>query len=368
MKVGVTGSDGFIAWHLQCYLKTCDDVEEVRTANRATFANLALLRDFVGDLDCIVHLAGVNRAKPNELLEGNLQPAQDLVEALEATNTRPCVIYASSTYAESANSEYGKGKAEAGNILKKWADCAGTRLINMIIPHVFGEYGRPFYNSAMATFCYLIANKEEPSVNKDGQLALIHVQDLVEEFMQAYRNDVSGDVRIEGYHISVEGAADRLKILYDEYIKESRLPDLSDSITRCFFNALRGALSYDERLCVPVLHKDNRGWLVETVRAGSGGQCFVSTTKPGITRGNHFHRRKVERFFVLQGQAVVRIRKLFTDNVIEYHLDGNTPSFIDIPTLHTHNITNIGDTDLITLFWADEFFDPENPDTYFEEV
>jgi UDP-2-acetamido-2,6-beta-L-arabino-hexul-4-ose reductase len=115
-------------------------------------------------------------------------------------------------------------------------------------------------------------------------------------------------------------------------------------------------------------HEDDRGWLIETVKADSGGQCFISTTKSGVTRGNHFHRRKVERFIVLQGNAQIKIRKLFTDEVIVYEIDGETPVFIDMPTLHTHSITNVGETELITMFWTDEIYDPESSDTYFEEV
>jgi len=368
MKIGITGSNGFIGWHLRCYLKTLENIEEIRAADRVTFADSILLEAFVDGLDVIVHLAGINRAEDNELLNANVELAQRLVVALNAKNNVACIIYASSTYAETANNAYGKGKAAAGDVLRDWTRNSSGRLINMVIPHVFGEYGKPFYNSAMATFCHQIAKGEEISVNSDGQLELIHVQDLVEQFVQSYQDGLAGDIRVAGYNISVEDAANRLQSLYEEYIVQNRLPNLSDSFERSLFNTLRGAIADDARITSPVKHTDERGWLVETVKAGSGGQCFVSTTKPDITRGNHFHRRKVERFFVLQGKGRIQLRKLFTDNVITYDLDGAIPSYVDIPTLHTHSITNIGDSELITLFWADEFYDPEYPDTYFENV
>lgn len=368
MKIGITGSDGFIGWHLRCYLKTLGTIEETRVADRKVFSDLNLLENFVVGLDVIVHLAGVNRAEDKELLTGNSEPAQRLVTALGNKNNSARILYASSTYAETANNAYGKGKASAGNILKDWAKNSNGYLLNMIIPHVFGEYGKPFYNSAIATFCHQIINKEKITVNPEGELELIHVQELVEKIIQAIEDGSEGDIRILGKKISVIDAANRLQALYEEYVVHNRIPDLSNNLERSLFNALRGAFANNERVIIPVKHTDERGWLVETVKAGSGGQCFVSTTKSGITRGNHFHRRKVERFFVLQGKGRIKLRKLFSDNVITYDIDGKAPSYVDIPTLHTHSVTNIGDNDLIMLFWADEFYDPENSDTYYEEV
>jgi len=368
MKIGITGSNGFIGWHLRCYLSTLERVQETRVANRDTFSDKTQLEEFVNDLDLIVHLAGVNRAEDSELLDGNIQPADRLVSALKQTKNKPCIVYASSTYAEQATNAYGKGKLAAGEVLASFGSDSGARIVNMVVPHVFGEYGRPFYNSGVATFCHQIANGEEMQVNREGQLELVHVQDLVEQFLTAYEDNQKGNIRVKGKPISVGEVVDQLTALHNEYINENRLPDLSDSFTRNLFNSLRGAISYSNREIKPVKHADDRGWLVETVKVGSGGQCFVSTTKPGISRGNHFHRRKVERFFVLQGKARIEIRKLFTDEVIRYDLDGNDPSYVDMPTLHTHKITNIGESELITLFWADEFYDPENPDTYYEDV
>ena len=368
MKVGITGGEGFVGWHLRCYLKTLEVVEEVRSVGRETFSDQNLVDEFVVGLDCIVHLAGVNRAEPDELIDGNTSPATQLVKALINKGESPCIIYSSSTYAEVGDTDYGQGKAEAGSILNSWAEKNKARFVNMVIPHVFGEYGKPLYNSAMATFCHLITKGEELKVNKGGKLELIHVQDLVEQFVTVYKDGLEGSVRVSGYEISVEEAAKRLQSLHDEYVNTNQLPDLSDHMDRSMFNALRGSFETKSRVRSPVKHTDDRGWLVETVRAGSGGQCFVSTTKPGITRGNHFHRRKVERFFVLQGKADIKLRKLFTDEVINYTLDGSQPSYVDIPTLHTHSITNVGTEELITLFWSDEFFDPDNSDTYFENV
>lgn len=369
MRIGITGANGFIGWHLRCYLKTRNDIQEVRLAGRNEFSSIEQLSLFVAGLDCIVHLAGVNRAGPDELIDGNSGPAVQLVNALINTESKATVIYSSSVQAlEPESSPYAEGKAKVSQILKAWANNSQGNLINLIVPHVYGEYGRPNYNSAVATFAWQVAHNDKPSVHNDGKLELIHVQDLVENIFSLYKIGATGDVRIDGRKTGVVEVAELLLSLHDVYISQAQFPDLSDVFNRNLFNTLRAALDSENRLSVAIKHQDNRGWLVETVKANSGGQCFVSTTRPGVTRGNHFHRRKVERFFVLQGKAQIKLRKLFTDDVIIYDLNGDNPAYVDIPTLHTHNITNIGDTELITLFWSDEFYDPDNSDTYFEEV
>lgn len=368
MKVGITGAKGFIGWHLNCFLRTRDDVLEIRTADRNTFTDEGALESFVDGLDLIVHLAGVNRADNDVLLKGNIEPAEQLIKALEGTLSTPCVIYLSTTHAINPSNSYGEAKAAVSEIFSSWATRNDSRFINLVIPHVFGEYGRPFYNSGVTTFCHQIVKGEPLAVNSEGKLELIHVQDLAEFIVSCYGEEKCGDIFVKGTAISVPDVVDKLQTLYHQYKRNNQIPDLSDSFTRSLFNTLRTAIPVDEWLRSPQKHADDRGWLVETVKAYSGGQCFVSTTKPGITRGNHFHRRKVERFFVLQGKAKIKLRKLFSDDVIECDLDGNFPSFVDIPTLHTHSITNIGDDELITLFWTDEFFDPNSPDVYFEEV
>lgn len=369
MKVGITGSSGFVAWHLRCYLHSLgSQVSELRLADRQTFSDGTVLQEFVDGLDFIVHLAGINRAEDEELLEGNRQPAIQLVEALVTTGSQAVVLYSSTTHAINPASVYGEAKKAVSDIFSSWAEDSGCRFINLVIPHVFGEYGKPFYNSGVATFCHQLTHGEVLQVNPDGQLELVHVQDLVSRMVDLYQQGFDGGSHVEGQVISIPDVVTKLRKFKDTYIERAQLPDLSNPFDRRLFNTLRSYIDYGERNRLTTLHSDNRGWLVETVKAGSGGQCFVSSTHPGITRGNHYHRFKVERFFVLQGKAHIKLRKLFTDEVVCYEVDGSSPEYIDIPTLHTHCITNIGDSELITLFWADEFFDPENPDTFFEEV
>ena len=369
MKFGITGARGFIAWHLRCYLHSLgEQVTELRLADRDTFEDADALQAFVDGLDCIAHMAGVNRAPDADLMEGNTLPALQLVEALKSTGSSAAVLYSSTTYAVNPSSVYGEAKKVATDIFQSWAAESGNRFINLVIPHVYGEYGKPFYNSGVATFCYQLTHGDTPQLNPEGQLELVHVQDLAAKMVELLRLDFSGDYRVEGRVIAVPGVVDKLRGFIDTYLERQQLPDLTDPFDRRLFNTLRSYIDYDGRNRLTVLHSDNRGWLVETVKAGSGGQCFVSSTHPGITRGNHYHRYKVERFFVIKGKAQIKLRKLFTGNVVCYDVDGSSPGYIDIPTLHTHSITNVGSSELITLFWTDEYYDPDNTDTFFEQV
>ena len=368
MRIGITGGNGFIGWHLQCYLKTLSEVVIVEVADRETFSSFRRLSSFVKNKDVIFHLAGVNRAdSDDEIVEGNKQPAVDLVAALKKTRAKPHIIYTSTTHAEAKQTVYGKAKALVAEIISKWANASQVNFSDVILPHVFGEYCRPNYNSAVGTFCHQIANGKKPSITSDSQLELLHVQDVVEQLFELFKNECFGAVRLKGQLIGVVEVAEKLQLMYQSY-RKGVTPKLSKSLDRSLFNSLRAAIPMQEWLTLPKLHEDDRGWLVETIKVGSGGQSFVSSTKPGITRGNHFHRRKYERFFVLKGDALIKMRKIGCDQVLEFPISGEQPMYIDIPTLYTHNITNVGDKELITFFWTDEFYDPEKPDTFFEIV
>lgn len=366
-RIGITGGMGFIGWHLRCLLATCDHVES-DVATRETFGSSEALQDFVDGSDVVVHLAGVNRAPDREIREGNLRLARAVIDACERREATPHLVFASSTHVErDPRSVYGAAKAACAELFGEWAIRTGASFIELVIPHVFGEHGRPYYNSAVATFCHQITHGEEPEILNDTSLELIHVQLLCEKILEAARAPVTDRWRLRGVPVTVSEVLERLREMLGLY-KDGILPDLSDDFSRDLFNTLR-SYGYPDRYPITVpCHRDNRGVLFETVKGLSGGQCFLSTTIPEITRGDHFHRRKFERFFVVSGRAVIRVRRLFEDAVAEFELAGDQPSFVDIPTLHTHNITNVGDEELLTLFWAHEIFDPDRPDTYAQPV
>jgi UDP-2-acetamido-2,6-beta-L-arabino-hexul-4-ose reductase len=251
--------------------------------------------------------------------------------------------------------------------LRKWAERHRVSFANLIIPHVFGEFGKPFYNSVVSTFCHQLATGDNLNIVDDGPLELIHTQQLAARILQAALNKENGDVRVKGVPIKVSELLSRLRRMSDLY-RSHTVPDLRNLLDLHLFNTYRSCLFPTFYPVSVELHQDGRGQLFEAVRSLNGGQIFLSTTHPGITRGNHYHMRKMERFLVAQGDAVIRIRKLFSCEVREFQVGGECPRYIDMPSFHTHSIENNGASDLITLFWANEVFDSNDTDTYTEQV
>lgn len=364
IKVGITGAYGFLGFHLRCFFLS-DSKVEVVCAGRDAFASEIVLDKFVASTDVIVHLAGLNRADDQELRRTNVLLAEQLTASCARVGVKPQIIFSSSSHVD-RDTVYGKSKRAVARHFAAWAEACGSKFMNLIIPNIFGEYGRPFYNSAVATFCHQLANGESLQVNQ-GQVELVHAQQVCRLIGDCIERESDGEYRMAGNIISVPDLAKKLQTMSAQY-KDQLMPFFEDDFTLALFNTLRSYLFpdfYPQRL---ILHSDERGSLFEAVKSLNGGQCFISTTKPGITRGNHFHHHKVERFLVLEGRALIQIRRLFSDKVYDFSVLGDDPVYIDMPPFHTHNITNTGGTNLVTLFWAHEIFDPNNPDTYGEPV
>lgn len=365
LLLGITGSSGFIGWHLRCHLLHRPGIECLY-ANEEEFSSHVALRQFVSRCDAIVHLAGMNRGGEQEVYNTNIFLTEALLRTCVDEDARPHIVFANSIQCEKDNA-YGRSKRDSWGKIEEWSRRNGARCTNVILPNVFGEHCRPFYNSVVATFCYQLANGEKPRIIEDRVIPLIHVGEVAELFIWIIENNILGEVRPNGREIQVSELLDLLRSLDFAY-REGIIPDISDNFTRCLFNTYRSYLYPAFYPVNPEIKLDERGRLFETVISKSGGQCFISSTSPGLTRGNHYHINKFERFLVVKGKALIRLRRLFHDEVHEFYIEGDRPGYIDIPTLHTHNISNIGDEGLITLFWADEIFDPEKPDTYAEPV
>ena len=262
---------------------------------------------------------------------------------------------------------YGVSKRTAHEHLSAWAERAGTSYCNLILPHIFGEHGRPFYNSVVSTFAYQLAQGLTPEVKGDGQLSLLHSHDVAKLIWQHIGKRTRGTERPQGTPISVTGLLTKLQALDSRY-RKGVIPQLSDPLDLRLFNTYRSYYSHEQRAHSLKLHTDNRGSLFESIRSDGCGQVFLSTTHPGITRGNHFHTRKVERFVVIEGEAEIKLRRMLTSDTHTYRVSGAEPKAIDIPILYTHNIKNVGDGPLLTMFWAGEHFDPQDSDTYFCDV
>ena len=339
---------------------------EVVCTGRAVFDDDEALRNFVGDLDAVVHLAGVNRAAPEEIEAANPALATRLVAALEAVGNNPHLVYSSTTHVDNDNT-YGVSKRKAGEILAHWAEKAGANYCEFIFPHLLGEYGRLNYNSAVSTFCWQVAKGDKPSVQGNGNVELLHFNDASGLILDALRQQLAGTFRPDGRKISVTQVAQRIEALATSY-QNMIISDMRDPLDIRLFNVYRSFLCPDHYPVALTTHNDDRGSLTELVKTGNGGLTFFSTTKPGITRGNHFHYHKVERFLVVKGKARIWLRRLLSDEVHDIFVSQDDLSFVDMPTLHTHEITNIRDSELVTLFWSHELYDPQNPDTVFEPV
>lgn len=364
-SVGVTGYRGLLGWHALGFLKSLPNVV-IKFADRDTFADAQKLEDFVKDCDSIWHFAGMNRGDESEVAQTNLSLTTQLIAAFERTESKAHVLFSNSTHI-ARDTVYGQSKRECAVLLSDWALRAGGLFSNIILPNVFGEAGKPFYNSVVSTFCFQVARGEQTVVHQDAELEQVHAQVVARAFWDAVCDKRLGDFWLPGRKISVLGLLERIRgfhALYGSHI----FPDVRDDFDRDLFNTYRSYL-YPDRYPTPLtLHTDARGSLFEAVKTYNGGQTFLSTTKPGITRGNHYHTRKIERFLVVSGEAEIKIRRIFDGEVKVFAVSGKQPSYVDIPTLHTHNITNTGPNELVTLFWTHEFFDPESSDTIMEQV
>lgn len=364
--LAITGADGFLGWHLRCLMKSMGLPEPSLIVER-DFESPETLREALGPAEGVVHLAGMNRGPDAEVYETNIRLAKVLVSALDQGGLTPAVLFANSTHSLRDN-PFGRSKREASRVLGNWAASRGARYGDVILPHVFGEGGRPFYNSAFATFCHQLASEVEPQIHQDGELELIHAQRVATTFLDLLGDDTAeGTFRVEGAPMRVSQVLERLRAIHASYLN-GIIPGLSDPLSLEFFNTYRSYLYPDQVPVQLALRTDPRGSLFEAVKSVHGGQAFLSTTHPGVTRGRHYHRHKIERFLVISGQAEIRIRRLLEKEIRVFPVSGEAPCYIDIPTLHTHEITNVGSQDLLTLFWSHELFDPSNPDTYPEPV
>ncbi len=370
-RVGITGQNGFVGYHLTQQLALQSDKYEIVAFERSYFDEQTKLDAFVQNCDVIVHLAALNRHNdPEQIYSVNTSLVNKLIESFERTGAKPHVLISSSTQEERDNL-YGKSKKEARSLLAGWAQKNDAIFIGMVIPNVYGPFGEPNYNSVIATFCHQISRNETPKIELDGQLKLIYVGELVDEIIQcieAQHNAALFDVA----HTAEAKVSEILALLLnfkEVYQEEGNIPKINSDFEHKLFNTYRCYMDLSTYFPKKyVQHTDPRGAFVELARLGIAGQMSFSTTVPGITRGNHFHTRKIERFSVVKGQALIEMRRIGTEEVLRFELHGDEPAYVDMPIWYTHNIKNVGQTELLTVFWINEPYDPADPDTYFVEV
>lgn len=370
-RIVITGAQGLIGWHA-CVLLHAHNcaakynggelLYDIVRVDHTKFNDDHALTNAVENADAILHFAGVNRGTDQDIAVENPKIASRLIEFCTRVGANPHIVYANSVHS-SKDTIYGNSKRKAGEVLDNFT----SRYTDLILPHVFGECARPFYNSVTATFIQQIVAGKEVSVDPEGHVQLLYAGDAVRFAMTAVSSNAVGQIQPPFYPISVSGLFEKLRGFHEDY-QANVFPDLSDAFDLALFNTYRAATYPDQWPRRLQINADKRGKLFEAFKGGGGGQTFVSTTKCGVTRGNHFHLGKVERFLVIRGDAIIRIRKVLSDQIWEYRVSGVEPTPVDIPTLHTHSIENIGDDELVTLFWTHDLFDPMNPDTFADEV
>jgi UDP-2-acetamido-2,6-beta-L-arabino-hexul-4-ose reductase len=376
IKVGITGQSGFLGTHLYNELGLFPEQFDRVHFKKSYFNDLSLLANFVEKCDVIVHLAAVNRSTDDDKLYNiNVGLVHNLIDVAIQKNVKPHIIFSSSTQ-EKYDNPYGQSKLEGRRLFEIWAKKYDASFTGIIIPNIYGPFGKPNYNSFIATFCQKFINNEQPVIITDNDVNLIYVSSLCKYII----TDIC-DVNTAHYPIlkekfiqsdcikKVSEVLTLLNLFKEQYLNQGIIPPLRDKHEINLFNTFRSYINL-EKYFPYVLKKntDVRGMFVETIRSGVGGQVSFSITKPGITRGNHFHIRKVERFIVTKGQAKIKLRRIGTHKTVEFILDGANPSFVDMPIWYTHNITNIGTDDLYTQFWINEWYDKMDSDTFFESV
>lgn len=378
MKVLVTGAKGFVGKNVVSTLRNIKDgkdktrevaIDEIfeYDANNS----LSELENFVSQCDFIINLAGVNRPeKVEEFYEGNAHFSVKMCEFLKNhKNTAP--IMNSSSIQVGKDNDYAKSKKEGEDFLTSFGKENGNPIFNYRFANLFGKWCRPNYNSVTATWCYNVANDLPIQVNdRSVVLPLCYIDDVVHEIL----NCMEGNASFNGEYYFVEPVHEislgelEQTILSFKQARENLYVVAQDDFTKKLYATYLSYLPKDQFSYPLKMNVDNRGSFTEFLKTKEFGQISVNVSKPHITKGNHWHHTKNEKFLVVSGQGLIQFRSIFDDEIIDYHVSGDTLEVIDIPTGYTHNIINLGDHDMVTIMWANETFDASKPDTYFEEV
>lgn len=369
MKILVTGAKGFIGKNLIAELRN-RNYNNIFEYGKET--NSSLLDEYCKEADFVFHLAGVNRPKDqSEFMDGNYGFTSILLETLKRHRNNCPVMISSSTQAELDNL-YGISKKAGEDLLFEYSKETEAKVLVYRFPNVFGKWCRPNYNSAVATFSHNLARDLPITVNDPSTVMnLVYIDDVVEELINALNgneNSVGDFCEVPVDHTVTLGEVVDLVYSFKKSREERSIPNMSDTFTKKLYSTYLSYLPEDQFSYDLKMNIDQRGSFTEFIKTPDRGQVSVNVSKPGITKGNHWHHTKNEKFLVVSGTGVIRFRKLDSGDVIEYFVSGDKMEVVDIPTGYTHNIENLVDTDMVTIMWANEHFNPEKPDTYYLEV
>ena len=370
MKVTITGQDGFIGFHLYNTIKYKFHKIELIDFRKNYFKESDKIDQIFSSTDVIIHLAGLNRHDDeNYLLDQNIILGKKIIDSIIRINFKGKLIFASSIQQKDDNA-YGVSKRKSVENFFNASSKYAFTFINLVIPNVFGPFCKPNYNSFIATFCYNSLNKKKNIIKKNKDVPLIYIDNLIHQIIQKIKVGSTDEFKvIEDINIKVNEVKNIIDDFNQVYFKNGNIPDLNNPFKINLFNTFHSYIEPEHFF--PRKHRlinDDRGSFAEILRSSSKGQVSFSVTNPGHTRGNHFHTRKIERFSVLEGEAEINIKKIGSNKIHTFTLSGKNPCYVDRQVWYTHNVKNIGDKNLITLFWINEFYNENDSDTFFEKV
>jgi UDP-2-acetamido-2,6-beta-L-arabino-hexul-4-ose reductase len=369
MKILITGAKGFIGKNLIAELRN-QNYKDIFEYSRET--EQSLLDEYCKEADFVFHLAGVNRPQDqSEFMDGNYGFTSKLLETLKK-HQNTCTVMISSSIQAKLDNPYGISKKAGESLLFEYSKESGAKVLIYRFPNVFGKWCRPNYNSAVATFCYNIASELPIKVNDPNvMMELVYIDDVVRELISALNsseNRVGDFCEVPVVYKKTLGEIASLISSFRKSRDDRSIPDMSDLFIKNLYSTYLSYLPEDKFSYELKVNEDHRGSFTEFIKSPDRGQVSVNISRPGITKGNHWHHTKNEKFLVVSGKGVIRLRKIDSNEIIEYFVSGEKLEVVDIPTGYTHNIQNLGDSDMVTIMWANEYFDPEKPDTYFLEV
>ncbi len=386
MNILVTGANGFAGKNLVANLR---NIKEGKNRTRPSLvideifeydidSTLQELDEYCKKADFVFHLAGVNRPKEQSEFAGNYGVLETVLDALKSHQNTAPVMLSSSVQAtlegRFAGSEYGKSKLAAENILFDYQKETGAKALIYRLPNLFGKWCRPNYNSAVATFCHNKANGLPITVNDPSvELELLYIDDFVDEMLNALESNETQSGDFCTFSVTHRVTLGEIVEHLDSFVRQSEtliMPEIADnSFAKKLYSTY---LSYlpEDKVSIPLkMNCDARGSFTEILKTASCGQFSVNVSKPGITKGQHWHNTKWEFFIVVSGTALIQQREIGSDKVLEFRVTGEKPEAVHMLPGFTHNIINLSETEnLVTLMWANEQFDPNKPDTFFEEV
>ena len=369
MNILITGAKGFIGKNL---ISMLNQNKVYNIYQYDIDCEIDMLDMYACDCDFVFHLAGVNR--PNDEVEfnqGNVDFTSQLLNYLKKNNNRSPILFSSSIQAD-MNNPYGKSKKKAEDLLLEYSKLYEIPIYIFRLPNIFGKWCRPNYNSVVATFCYNIANGYDIIINDlNASVTLVYIDDVIKEFVKTLEKDTKCNQHyLEiplSYNMTLGSIAECI-YTFNRSRSLLSIVDLSDEFTAKLYATYLSYLPTNNFSYPLHMNVDERGSFTEFIRTPDRGQVSVSITKPGVTKGNHWHQTKNEKFLVVKGTGIIRFRLIGLMEVIVYNVDGDMLKVVDIPTGYTHSIENTGNNDMITIIWSSELFDPDNPDTIYEKV